>query len=728
VRHPGDHPLVPATPNIVCNLLGYEVTLNETLEVTESQTLSKGTTWTSSTEETYSLAYRFEWEFGGSFTYSWKTGETGAEIEVNGHVGGGWDETNSTATTTSTEESVLDEQGWSEARSLNPTDAAHIKLLLRIENRGTAPISNLVPTLTLRIGGRNVATFEPGGAAVSMLVPGQVYPDGSGVHWVVSTLGSGAPLSLTMSELRALERGAPVSISLTQTRGDVMRLAPGGKWESIGDTNQYVSRCHAVCARVRIDLEEGTTVQQLVYADDTPSSPKMTLGTALAHLGVDVEGDFTYFDANGTPHVRSLAGFTCVIDPDTLRRNGWTLTLDGAAANTPPADFALSDTRLFPTSLVLLRAPRDPVTTPGPVIHYAYLDAATGEVQASAADYGGIDAVTVVDDTGAVLFELAEELPDSGFYRGSVPMDDTFDATRLLRVIVTNNAGETAAADLGRLFQQPLPVAPDFTLATYDHTSGYLHVRVVNGSPTKHPNSNVQWVKAFWPNQPGRVENLVPVVNAFSDPTGYYAVVPYDATTAFPLEVVAYVAPDVYTVQPVTAADTPDLGTYRSEKATLNATLDVDNPLFGATTYEYTSACLDMDAQNDTNVVRTVTGDALPSGVIDLKLALSAAGDSAWIHLNMPFKRMPTGTDYAALSKVQVQSIQLAGELDDATPLAISKNSTAAAYLKEGDVLAVVTSGGRFGKIKVESAPVWTYTGSQRYSTVKLVLRFVAWN
>jgi len=123
--------------------------------------------------------------------------------------------------------SVLDEENWSRARTTNPTEAAHLKLRLKVRNFGTACASNILPTLTLRIGGINVATFEPGNAQVNLLVPGAVYPPEPGVHWVVDSIDTGSgvrPLALTMEELRALERGAPVSNIAHQSAEQTVNL------------------------------------------------------------------------------------------------------------------------------------------------------------------------------------------------------------------------------------------------------------------------------------------------------------------------------------------------------------------------------------------------------------------------------------------------------------------------------------------------------------------------
>lgn len=51
------------------------------------------------------------------------------------------------------------------------------------------------------------------------------------MFWVIDSVDTGAgvvPISLTMDELRALESGAPISITMTQMLADVLTLHKDG--------------------------------------------------------------------------------------------------------------------------------------------------------------------------------------------------------------------------------------------------------------------------------------------------------------------------------------------------------------------------------------------------------------------------------------------------------------------------------------------------------------------
>ncbi|MHC4933571.1 MAG: binary toxin-like calcium binding domain-containing protein, partial [Planctomycetota bacterium] len=268
VDYPGQNPLVPAYPNLVVELVGYSVTLNEDIEYGKGGSLSKGTEWSTGTERSHTFTSEGSWTAGI---------EVGDENKFSTSFTLGFSNSNTTTHSVSKTTSVTSEVNWSESRSSNPTDAAHVKLLLKVHNYGTACASNIIPTLTLRVAGLNVTTFEPGNAQINMLVPGATYPEEDGVFWVVDSTDSGGPISLTMTELRAFESGAPISVVMTQVQADVLLLNNGGAWEQVGACNEYLARCDAACANLRLDMGEGSFLHTMVYSGNSPSSPVVTL-------------------------------------------------------------------------------------------------------------------------------------------------------------------------------------------------------------------------------------------------------------------------------------------------------------------------------------------------------------------------------------------------------------------------------------------------------------------
>jgi len=540
VQGPGDDPLVPAYPNVVVQLEGYSVTLNETITYTEGGSLTKGTTWNRETTETHSNSTEKSWEVG--YAVSAGFGTSGINVNPGWHANYGekYTSTQTTSTAISVGGSVLSEKNWSRARSMNPTDAAHIKLFLKVHNFGTACASNIVPTLTLRIGGLNIATFEPGNAQVNVLVPGGEYPPDPGVQWVVDSIDTGTgvvPISVTMDELRALERGAPVSIAINQLKADVMLAAGDEGFSYAGDWNEYMARCDAVGANIRVDIGDGSFVHYVVYADDAPSAPRMTLEDALRCLGLDEEGQLWYYDKDGAPKTTTLAGYTFLFDQQTLIDNGWDLSVKPA---TPPSpEFEMADMVLGPDTSIFMKAPRDPGDD-GPVIYYAYVDPYTGDVKVCAADYRGIDTVEMFDKDGEPT-QMFEEMTDCGFFFLIPDPFYVWDGTE--KVVVTNLEGETEERLLDVVFY-PQPQEPVINFLTLDLSGRKLYANISNPAP-QFP---IQWVKALHPGFEGGFIELQDPVNAYEDPDGWVAELPV-GWSAINIKVVAFVADGVYTEQ-----------------------------------------------------------------------------------------------------------------------------------------------------------------------------------
>ncbi|MHC4973092.1 MAG: PKD domain-containing protein [Planctomycetota bacterium] len=560
VEAPGNEPLVPASPNIVVELQGYAVTLNEDITYTEGGSLAKGSTWNRETSVTNSRSTERSWEVGMEAEFS----TTSIGVTFHANYGESYTNTQTTSTAVSVGGSVLDEQNWSRARSMNPTDAARIKLFLKVRNYGTACVSNIIPTLTLRIGGLNVATFEAGNAQINMLVPGAEYPTDQGVHWVVDSIDTGTgitPLSLTMDELRALERGAPVNIAVTQVLADVMLMdGPEGGWTRAGDCNEYLARCDAVGANLRVEVagpegspENGSFVHYLVYADDTPSAPEVTLGDALRRIGLREDGLLAYYDTEGNPRTTSLENYTFVFDQQTLIDNGWDL---GTYPVTPPyPDFPIEETVLGPDSSVYVKAPRD-AGDAGPVIHYANVDPPTGEVRVCASDYQGIDRVEFVDKD-LIPYLMTEELADTGFFFLIPDPEYVFDGSE--KVVVTNVAEQTATRGVDVVFY-PQPAEPVFNSVLLD--LGASPPRIYANITNPSPQFPIQWVKVFHPllgegSKQGYLELGEPV-NAYEDPDGWDAALPMGWTFTN-LKLVAFVGEGFYAEHFVSQTEVEDV-------------------------------------------------------------------------------------------------------------------------------------------------------------------------
>lgn len=682
VHSPGNHPLIPAYPNLVMRLAGYAVTLNEDVTYAEGESLSKGQSWTRSTQATYSRTQESHWEAG--FEVGWSG--TGPHSVFSFSYGESHASTNTTSTGTSTGASVLSEANWSKARSANPTDAARMKLLLKVENRGSAPASNIVPTLTLRVGGVNVATFEPGNSQINMLEAGGTYPAEEGVYWVVDSIDTGTgvvPLSLTMGELRALESGAPVSIAMTQVKADVMVMDENGRWQSAGDCNEYVARCDAVCANVRFDMLDGSCVHYLVYAHDSRTAPPVSLRDALDWVGVDEDDVIRYVDKDGIPAATSLEGWKFVLDPDTLEANGYDLAQGGR----PTPDFAEEDMLLGPDSVVLVKAPRDPAV-PGPQIHFGYVDPESLEVKCCVSDYEGIMRVALRDATGTLDLTLDEEVEGTGFFSGWLDAGQVREDVELW-FTARNLDGEVAEREAGRLYVYRGPWAPDIVLTRHDVPNHELYANVKSSAP-HDPRSAVQWVRAYHPALPNDYVELQTVVNSYEDPHGFACKLPVDFTGEG-IKVVAYVEPGVFAEQVVdNVVNAHWEGTYKM----------VAQHLFGI---QLVSPAVDFDTAG----IRDCKPGETPPAAYDIWLT-HHDDDKSYLRFHAAYEILPAGTGFDDLTRDQLVDF----DPQATAPLHIRNE------IDEGAVLAIRTTDGRYAKLLVTRL-------SRNIQFCELTIRFV---
>jgi len=673
VQGPGDDPLVPAYPNVVIQLEGYSVTLNETITYTDGGSLAKGSTWNRETTETHSNSTEKSWEVGYSVSAGF--GTSGISVNPGWHVNYGekYTSTQTTSTAIAVGGSVLNEKNWSRARSVNPTDAAHLKLFLKVHNFGTACASNIVPTLTLRIGGLNIATFEPGNAQVNMLVPGGEYPPDPGVHWVVDSIDTGVgvtPIALTMDELRALERGAPVSIAVNQLKADVMLETGNTGFGYAGDWNEYMARCDAVGANLHIDLGDGSFVHYVVYADDAPSAPSMTLKDALRCLGLADNGQLWYYDKNGAPRTTTLENYTFVFDQATLEANGWDLSVH--PVEPPSPDFQMGDMVLGPETNVFAKAPRE-LSDTGPVIYYAYVDPQTGDVKVCTADYQGIDTVEMVDKDGMAT-PLFEEMTDTGFFFLIPDPSYVWDGTE--RIVVTNIEGVTEEQLLEVVFY-PQPQDPVINFLTLDLSGRKLYANITNPAP-QFP---IQWVRALHPGFEGGYLELEKPVNAYEDPNGWVTELPI-GWSAINVKVVAFVADGVYTEQIVSNEDvvTP----LRVGTASLYADFD------WTATDEWNDTAIDFDTATTIRGYHTNNSPYPFSATYEM---------SHWWYNN----------NYWSI-KFNVPFAVVSGDYDDITrddilgwvPTSIPSQSPPPGY-NMGNIYVLKTSAGNYAKLQLTS-------------------------
>ncbi len=614
VRAPGTHPLVPAYPDVVVELQGYTVTLNDQITDGTGRVLETGTSWSSEVRSEHSngsetgfgietgfeLGKESKFSFGVKFDQKWTSTDTYSQASTRGG-------------------SSSEQVSWERARSYSPVDAARLKLFVRVRNRGTAPASNLVPTISVRVGGADVATFEAGEVPVYMLLPGAAYPPDPAINLVLERDAAGNPLTLTDWELKALERGAPITLAVTQKRADVMRLDDGA-WVRVGDVNEYLARIVSVSAGLFLDLgtlpvtgDPARLARRLVYARQGPTAPVVTLADALRWtdgFAFDPEAGYSleYLRDDGSTTTVLLEGqggadrtWRGQVDQATLAHS-WPLG-DG-----PASLEEVFGMELVPGSEVSLRAPRPPAQDTGPVVHVAYAvpTEAGFEIVVCASDYDAVAGVFFVDKDDRRL-ALARDGRGPWFFSRLVDdytMSTSSDGTAVPEAIVveslrTDAAGKPLATTAPlKVVYTPTAQAPVLRRVTYDNKAKRFYARIEPGGPLQV--DEVDWVRLFHPDlkdgtaagSPVGYRTLQPTIYAFEDPFGW-EVSPVDFIPG--MRLVAHTRGGRFTSRDVT--DMQDLGAWRSGTVWLRGGSDWD--VIGAD--EFWTPQADLDAEVPAN-------------------------------------------------------------------------------------------------------------------------------
>lgn len=469
VEKPGDSPMVPACPDIVVRLEGYQVTLNADIEDALGGSESKGKSWTRETSQSHTSTTEHHWDVSISTEMEMKFGIfPEPKVSVTASAGGSYSSSNTTGTSTAEGTSVTEEWNWSTTRSTNPTEAAAVKLFVKVYNKGTAAASNIIPTLTLTVGRHPVATFEQGNAQINLLPPGGVYPASDGVYWIIDSIDTGtgvSPIYLTLDELKAFESGAPISIEVTQMLAQVAAMNEQGYWEYVGDWGEYMSRVDAVSADIYIDGGDGNPVNYRVYADDDPSAPVVTLGDALIWAaGARDVGSTILID------YKLLDGSWIELDLDNLRFMFDDVTWNTIQENQTGGIFGLTDIPLTPGAVIIGKAPPTPPLDK-PQIHWAGYDSENNTVYSSVSDYFAVDAVYFVDtNPDGTQFEMTYDSM-LGCYKVELPIDFVLesDVDEVIAVNITGNYNSPAYTIL------EMADLPEGDIESYPEITGISH-------------------------------------------------------------------------------------------------------------------------------------------------------------------------------------------------------------------------------------------------------------
>jgi hypothetical protein len=366
VRSPGSSPMIPAFPNIVVRMIGYTVTLNSNITETNGTVHEYGSTWNQSVEQSSSSTKETHWELSEKVSASL----TDFGVEVGYSYGESESQTRTTGTARSWGGQMSNANQWSRATCTNPVAAAQIKLTFEVRNVGTCVAKDVRITQNLLIGDRPVATltYPEAPDTIPLLVPNQ-----ADMTWTHERM-------LTLEELRALRTGVPVTTEVASVSAKVVRKV-GSDYVDVNEWGLYYNAAKNVSARLFMDLGDGNTTEQFVYAGKADGLPTVTLRDALIWAA---NGQ----DSPEGPKVRFYRPDGTLGAPALL--TGWYFSLDQATYDRissyiqQDSGFNFFDAVIKPGSLIVAKAP--PVE-PTPRIRWGELSPRQGTVKAYVDDY-----------------------------------------------------------------------------------------------------------------------------------------------------------------------------------------------------------------------------------------------------------------------------------------------------------------------------------------------------
>jgi photosystem II stability/assembly factor-like uncharacterized protein len=270
VRSPFRHPLVAARPVINVRLASYDVTPIET--ITDVSGGEQSSSFTNTTSNQTDMGFDIGIGLAKDFLDPSKL--------LSGDIGFSYSNTSITTESSTTSSSM----NWSKSRSIQPNEAAELRLNLYITNSGHATARNVRPTFNLVLAGKTIATFKiSADDAANSLTEANTqnsrYPLNGTI--AIDRDSGGNKIILTMNELRAIQMGTPLSLVVTQVDADVVRWNPvNNSFDSNIAWTSFENEIDA--ATIRLDIVRGTDIFTYnVYAGTEAFDPGHTLGNLL---------------------------------------------------------------------------------------------------------------------------------------------------------------------------------------------------------------------------------------------------------------------------------------------------------------------------------------------------------------------------------------------------------------------------------------------------------------
>ena len=290
VKHPGDHPCIPAYPEVTASITGYAIDLNEDMTVESSNGSSASDSWSNDQlingweNQTEHLL-----EIGGWGQIKFESGIVGMTMgvppavrtktqltnEIGVKVGYHFTSTDvsygSNNFTNDTSGMTASEWASATTTSGDTLNVARITLNMKLVNTGTLPAHDTRIWFNLKIG--NTVTH-----AFLVEYPGELEARAlNTVDWVVLTDGvasnenpGGTPLMLSIYQLRSIQSGAPISIEPLSFEADTLVSIPDPdtgrrSYVSLGAWSPYEAAMQNVTAKVVLDFNQDPQLSQELF-------------------------------------------------------------------------------------------------------------------------------------------------------------------------------------------------------------------------------------------------------------------------------------------------------------------------------------------------------------------------------------------------------------------------------------------------------------------------------
>lgn len=276
VKHPGDHPCIPAYPEIYASLVSYTVEMKQDEQIETSEGKAAAEAWENAVENTWEKNIEDEQTHGGYVEFAppeYTEDSKGFHVEAGYKGSAHHAETTTNGGSCTQDNSELTTQEWSTARTVsgNTLEVARIILNIKLVNVGTLPAHH--PRMRFNLVMGDFATHQ-----FVVEYPGELEAKAkSPVDWVVATDGiythanpAGKELLLSLYQLRSVQRRVPLFIEPVSFEADTLVAVPDPEtgrraYITTGQWSPYEAAIQNVTAKLSLDFSDVPILGQPMF-------------------------------------------------------------------------------------------------------------------------------------------------------------------------------------------------------------------------------------------------------------------------------------------------------------------------------------------------------------------------------------------------------------------------------------------------------------------------------